>query len=59
MVKFVFSLIVNIFKLIDVGLVSAAVDIIFNNQSGVTTVQTFCAAVMHNYVILHVAGTRV
>jgi len=59
MVKFVFSLIVNIFKLIDVGVVSATVDIIFNNQLSVTRVLTFYAAVMHNYVILHVAGTRV
>jgi hypothetical protein len=37
MVKFVFILIVNIFTLIDVGLVHATVDIV-NNQSLVTRV---------------------
>jgi len=34
----VFSLILNIFKLIDVGLVRATVDIILNNQLNVTRI---------------------
>jgi len=58
MIKFVFSLIVNIFKLIDVGLVVPLL-ILYLIISWVSLEYKLYAAVMDNYVILDVTGTRV